>query len=334
LPEFNIHTESPRKVTGVIGQLTNSKIEFSGSVFVVSTDNIKKYLYKLSDATATQITGLPESFFASEFIPTLKGLVVIVWPTEDKKVDYYLIKNVSATKITKDYPGELLADKVFGSGKVKVSLKDNNSEKKIYFFNSNELFNTIDINQIKHPKIVIADDDLVMNSLIPQTYIFSYGEFSSKDGECNSKVFYIDDKNTALQEIRSSDQKSKIENVCNYVVLNKTLWFVTRGDMSATVWKAQNSYATKVAEVKLDDANYYDNEGNKFIAKIGPELETIDTLLMVNTGRNRYLLDQNLLKHIQNISFASVSDSGQIIAYMEPYFFAGCSSPPGGKEIR
>lgn len=330
LPEFNIKIRDAQKVDGLKGQVTADSISFGGDFYLVTIDGQNKLVYKLKGGNATRVNGLPDQFYALKFKPVEKGLIVIIWPTEAKNVNYYLIKDTTATKITSNYPPELSVDKIFGNGKVKVGLTDNDLEKKIFFLDSSTLFNSIDIHNIKYPDIIVTNDDLLINTIIPQTYIASGREFSTRDRECGYKIYYLDDQNPSLQEIQTT-QNMKIENVCHYLVVDKTLWFTTRINDAAALWKLNKNVATKVDNIMLDDVKYYDSDTTAYNFKVAPSLETIDNVLMVNTGRNRYVLDGDKLKHVQNIAFGTVSDSGKIIAHIKDYFFAGCSDASFGR---
>lgn len=330
LPELNIKIREAQKVYDLKGQVSYDSISFGGDLYLATVDGQNKFVYKLRGGNATRISGLPDQFYALKFKPAEQGLIVIVWPTEAKNVKYYLIRDTTATKITSNYPPELSVDKIFGNGKVKVGLTDNDLEKKIYFFNSSTLFDSIDIHKIKYPDIIVTNNDLLANAIIPQTYIVSGSEFSTRDSECTHKIYYIDDKNPSLREIQTT-QNMKIENICHYLVVDKRLWFTTRVNDTAVLWKLNNKIATKIDNIVLDDAQYYDNDATAYNFKIAPSLEIIDNVAMVNTGRNRYVVDGDKLKHVQNIAFGTTGYSGMIIAHIKDYLFAGCSDSGFGR---
>lgn len=324
LPEFNFKIRNAQKVFGLKGQVANEGIGFNGDFYLVTIDGQNKSVYKLREGSAKRVIGLPDQFYAIEFKPVEKGLVVIVWTTEAKNVNYYLITDTTATKITNNYPPELYVDKVFGNGKIKVGLTDNNSEKKISFLDKGKLFGYIDIHNIKYPDILVVNDAVLTNTIIPQTYIASEREFPTRDGKCGYKIYYLNDQNPSLQEIQTT-QNLEIKNICNYLVIDKTLWFTTRTNDAAELWKLNKRIATKVGSISLDDVKYYDNDATAYNFKIAPRLEAIDNIVMVNTGKNRYVLDGDKLKHVQNIAFEKVGSSGQLIARIKDYLFAGCS---------
>lgn len=313
IPKINIITKSPAKVDGIKGVPTIfSGVSFDSSTFIVTFDNGVFYVYRLKGGKSNLIQGLPSTFYSYKFYPTGKGLFFMLWPSENSQADIYLIKDDKAVKVLQDYPGELYLDKIFGDGEVKIGLIDNDNEKKLYFLKDSELFNPIDIHQIKYPEIVIVDNVVHTNSIIPITYlIFESGG-----------IFFINDQNTSLQNVYS-DSGTKIEGVWSYNVFKNALWIITQDDEKGLLWKLDKDKATFVTDFSLDYAYYDSSSGKPYPEKIIPEIEIVNDLLIVNTGRNRYLLDENKLRHIHNIKYGYVRSG--VLAQINDSLYAACS---------